>query len=76
MGDRDGTHFGLYGIVRKTPSWSIRNALQTSSATLAVAVAVKQMTRSALISSTKRATIRHRLSDSWSRKREVSAAHL
>lgn len=50
------TDFGRYGVVRKTPASSILNALQTSFATLAVAVAVKQMTRSASTSSTKRAT--------------------
>jgi len=51
-----GDYFGLYGEVRKTQESVTLNALQMSSATLVVAVAVRQMTRSAWISSTKRAT--------------------
>lgn len=43
-------------MVRNTPDGVIRKALHTSSVTFAVAVAVKHMTRSALISSTNRAT--------------------
>lgn len=50
------THFGRYGEVRNTPCSSMSKALQMSSTTLTVAVAVRQMTRSALISWTKRAT--------------------
>ena len=53
-----GANLGLYGDVRKTHDLSMLKALQTSSATLGVAVAVKHTTRSALISSTNRATDR------------------
>jgi hypothetical protein len=53
-----GANLGLYGDVRKTHDLEMLKALQTSSATLGVAVAVKHTTRSALISSTNRATDR------------------
>ena len=54
--EQGGTNLGLYGDVRKTHDLLMSKALQTSSATLAVAVAVKHTTRSASISSTNRAT--------------------
>ena len=49
-------YFGRYSGVRNTQDLLMSNALQTSSATLGVAVAVRQTTRSALTSLTKRET--------------------
>ena len=49
-------YFDRYIVVLKRPPFSIENASQMSWATFGVAVAVRQTTRSALISATKRAT--------------------
>lgn len=54
--NQDEAHLGRYGDVLKTPSSGTLNALQMSFVTNGVAVAVKQITRSALISCTNRAT--------------------
>jgi hypothetical protein len=49
-------YFDRYIVVLKRPPFSIENASQMSWATFGVAVAVRQTTRSAWISATKRAT--------------------